>query len=322
LGNGNGTFQAPAPYASDSFFVQTGDLNGDGIPDLIVPGGYLLGNGDGTFQPQVTFQADPTFSDSLFLQVTADFNRDGKLDIANAGLLSGSVAVFLNTSQAEHALSVVSAASLEPGPLAPGSLATIFGSNLAAAQGTSVSIQDSSGSARTASLLYVSPQQVNFVVPDGTVAGPATLSVTPAQGVAQSVPIEIAPVAPALFSIGSGGVAAGYVVIAAANGTQTVEPLFQLQGATPIAIPVSLGSASSQAYLVLYGTGLRGAQGAVAVTVQGQDATITYAGAQSQFAGLDQVNVLIPPALAGAGLAAVQVTAGDLTSNLVYLLIE
>ena len=62
LGNGDGTFQSPVPYSTgtgNSYFVATGDFNGDGNLDLAVANQIgpsansvvviLLGNGDGTF---------------------------------------------------------------------------------------------------------------------------------------------------------------------------------------------------------------------------------------------------------------------------------
>ena len=55
----------------------------------------LLGNGDGTFQPQVTY-AVGSFPDAI---VAGDFSGDGRLDLAvvNAGTFdySGSVSVLL-----------------------------------------------------------------------------------------------------------------------------------------------------------------------------------------------------------------------------------
>ncbi|HEV2425510.1 MAG TPA: choice-of-anchor D domain-containing protein [Terriglobia bacterium] len=94
LGNGDGTFQSHVDYATgqDPVFVATGDFNTDGIIDLAVintncatqqncPAGsasILLGNGDGTFEPHVDYDTAP-FSYSID---TADFNRDGRLDLA------------------------------------------------------------------------------------------------------------------------------------------------------------------------------------------------------------------------------------------------
>jgi len=86
------TFKSPEIYPTGRtpMAVAVGDFNGDGVPDLAVAnagnpqigdnGGIsiLLGNGDGTFRPAANSPAGK----NPFAIATADFNRDGKIDLA------------------------------------------------------------------------------------------------------------------------------------------------------------------------------------------------------------------------------------------------
>jgi uncharacterized protein (TIGR03437 family) len=139
----------------------------------------------------------------------------------------------------------------------------------------------------------------------------------------QSGQVQIATIAPSLFTLNSDGLAAAYVVRVKAGNTQTIEPVFTLQNGMPAPTPINLGPATDRVYLILFGTGIRGAgAGQVTVGVQGVNAPVAYAGSQVEFAGLDQVNVLLPRELSGSGDASVVLSAAGTTANTVHILIQ
>jgi Bacterial Ig-like domain (group 3)/FG-GAP-like repeat len=112
LGNGDGTFtvssQSPIPVGPNPFSMTALDYNGDGITDLAVgnynynnnlnppPGSVtlLIGNGDGTFQPP---GAPITVGQLPNDVVTADFNGDGKPDLAIPDSGDTYTTILLNT---------------------------------------------------------------------------------------------------------------------------------------------------------------------------------------------------------------------------------
>jgi hypothetical protein len=103
LGNGDGTLQSAVHYGPGvGYSVAIGDLNADGAPDLVAATfdnnvSVFLNAGDGTFKPAATYSSYTTSSvatetDSAAI---ADFNGDGKPDLAVANWGTSNVSVLL-----------------------------------------------------------------------------------------------------------------------------------------------------------------------------------------------------------------------------------
>ena len=83
LSNGDGTFQALAPFGDPTAYVAAGDFNGDGKMDLAWGSTVQisLGNGDGTFSPGPPIPGSPSGN----AIAVGDLNGDHKLDLVLTG---------------------------------------------------------------------------------------------------------------------------------------------------------------------------------------------------------------------------------------------
>ena len=347
LGKGNGSFQAPLLSNTNTAppMIAIAEINGDGKPDLVLgdccgltEASELFGNGDGTFQREVQFPSGPSPAGIAI----ADFEESGWPDLAVVGSVQspvrGTLAILSNPFRyvvPDPVASVVSAANSRGAAIAPGSLATAFGADLAQGNpgatssplptsfgGTSLTLVDSNGTAWAPPLIYVSSKQVNFYVPEGVATGEAELIVTSGDGTASAGSVQVATVAPGIFTLNSANLAAAEGILASSNGTQTPVQVYKVSGGAVVANPINLGSASDEFVLELYGTGIQAAGTSnVQVTVGGTSVSVQYAG-KSASTGEDQVNIILPHSLAGAGNVTVQVTASGIAANPVQITIQ
>jgi uncharacterized protein (TIGR03437 family) len=228
--------------------------------------------------------------------------------------------------------SVVNGASFQPGPIAPGTWFTVFGSNLAPTT-RSWTLADFTNNGRSlptkldgvqvlvnnvpALIAYISPQQINALAPSTVhdYYGDFTLSIVSPDGArGNDVKYTIAKASPAFFAYDGHYVVAhvGYEYIGLAG---LVEGL--------VTRPVRAGET-----ITVYGTGFGPAVAGtppeslvaaaallaspVAIRIGGVSATVDYAGQTGS--GLDQFNVKVPPLPPGdhrldADIAGVAVTA-------------
>jgi uncharacterized protein (TIGR03437 family) len=96
------------------------------------------------------------------------------------------------------------------------------------------------------------------------------------------------------------------------------------QVSTPLTQPIDLGQPGDVVVLVLYATGMRhhNATDTVAVYLGSQRLQVLYAGDQGFYAGLDQVNVIVPASLRGAGRVSLRLAVDGLSSNVVAVNIK
>ncbi|MCZ2079979.1 MAG: hypothetical protein HUU41_17150 [Bryobacteraceae bacterium] len=246
---------------------------------------------------------------------------------------------FINTGNRCTSLSgsasVLSAASYRQ-PVAPDSLASAFGDGLAITTalpsttplpyllgGTTVILTDSQNRQQPARISYVSPRQVNFIVPAAMAPGTARLRVLRSDGAVFSASVTISTVAPGLFSANANGwgVAAGYIVRVASNGVHTYEPIYACGSSGCVARPISQARSGETLFLVLPATGIRNHGGTpVRLRMAGQYVPVTYAGPQGHYAAVDQINAQVPPSLRG-GIGIVAVV-GSTLSNTVTLTLQ
>jgi uncharacterized protein (TIGR03437 family) len=321
--------------------LSVADFNQDSIPDVMVSTccnfsdlNFLAGVGDGTFQ---ALQELPGGLSPLGMAV-ADFdgNRSPDLVVAASGqnsIASGYAVVELN--YAGRKASTLNGASFAVGqPIAPDSIASVFGTDLANTSITSTSLTanlggttatwyDSTDTPFPADIFFADQFQANIQVPPGMASGPAQVLVQSGDGTYSLSAVTLTGTAPGIFTV-DGKLAAGDWV-RVENGNTLSGQLATINASNQLVpVPLNFDPQSSPVFLLLFGTGFRNAA-AGSVTVQiGNLAPVApaYAGAQGSFVGLDQVNIQLPYSMKGAGDVPITVTVAGQTANTVHVTIQ
>jgi len=243
------------------------------------------------------------------------------------------VLLFLLAIPGNAQISTVSAASWRGPNVAPSMLVTSMATNItrstisapstpwpATLGGVTITLTDSTGKSGPAPVYFVSPGQVNWLIPDWPAPGAAGISLKNSDGTVFTGSVQVAATAPGLFSANAtgSGVAAAAGVLVDPAGRQTQVPLLQCGTVTGSCAALHMDPAAGDLIVLLFGTGIRG-YSTISVESNGQPLDVVGAAAQGTYAGLDQVNVRIPKSLAGAGEIPLVVKADGQTSNQVLV---
>lgn len=202
----------------------------------------------------------------------------------------------------------------EPGSVtnvAPGSIATIRGSALAfraeaatftgespplMVAGTTVRVNG-----QPARVFYAAPDEVVFIVPGNIPNGPADFVVTNADGFSSKAEAIVSASAPGIFTVGGDGRGEGIVLDA--------DTLW----------PAPFDPSNGRLRLSIFATGMGRATN-VSVTINGQVVTVETV-APANLSGLDEIHVLLPTDLRGAGQSVLSIAADGIQSNPVSVVI-
>ncbi|MEK7833184.1 MAG: hypothetical protein AAB401_18990, partial [Acidobacteriota bacterium] len=234
-------------------------------------------------------------------------------------------------------VTVVNAASYATDALAPESLAAAYGSFVTTGNQTfvapSLPLPLTLGGVRVtiggidAGMFVASPGQLNIFIPQNVPDGNNSVVVTNADNTTRLGTINVQRAAPGIFTSRGSGIGAA-VAFATSDGVN-LTPTFNPDGSER---EVSAGTVARPNFLVLFVTGVRnaialnpndanGVAEAVIATIQGVPTQVAYAGRSGSFAGLDQINLIIPPELSGIGSAKIRLNIGGRVSNLPTVLI-
>jgi uncharacterized protein (TIGR03437 family) len=310
--SGGSQVAVPGQPLSDPVVLRVVDVNNLPYPGVKLNASVTAG---GTVMPP---SATTDESGTASFAWTPAAGSSNKLTAAIDNLPASAVTVTALSKPAFSAAGVVSSASYAH-EIAPGSLASIFGSNLSLADADALTPRWPTQLAHVGVLLNgvaakvtaVRESQINFMVPPSTPVGPAKLVVQTLVGNSDEVTVNVAPFAPGIFYDPPSGLGA---ILIANTGKKTDV----------------LAAEAGQSELEIYGTGLGPVHAdgnlfktdsAVQVFVAGQPAQVLYSGYAGGYEGLYQVNAMMPAGVP-SGPQRVSIEVGGKRSNEVLIYVR
>jgi uncharacterized protein (TIGR03437 family) len=225
---------------------------------------------------------------------------------------------------------VVSAASFAAQPVSPGGFVSIFGGRLADQLavadslpfGTELGNTSVTIAGRRMPLHFTSDGQVNAIVPYGINANTThQLVVKRGSRIATPEPVTISAAQPGIFTKNAQGQGAildvQFRLVDASNPVRAGDAIqIFCEGLGPVNPPVTAGSAAPSV------PPLAATTEAVSVTISGMQASTLFAGLAPGFAGLYQVNAIVPAGVSTGDRVPVTVKVGDQESRPVTIAVR
>ncbi|MGA3188008.1 MAG: IPT/TIG domain-containing protein [Bryobacteraceae bacterium] len=244
---------------------------------------------------------------------------DGQGNIYIADTQNNVIRMLTIPSPVITANKVVNGASFQP-KIAPGSLASIFGTNLATSTtpGAAAPLPTVLAEAavtvngKAAPILYASPTQINFQMPWETAVGNASIVVSVDGTASNTATVPVTATAPGIFTSSGAAVAqnSDYSLNTPSNPAHAGSFLIAyLTGSGAVTPSVPDGAATPSTGLVQIPSNVT-----VSATIGGQSAPVLFAGLSPDFVSLVQLDITVPSGLA-AGNYPLIVTIGGQVSN-------
>lgn len=216
---------------------------------------------------------------------------------------------------------VLNSASLTASPVAPGQIVSLVGDRLVGESlvpvnypppgtqlGRTAKVLDSQGIERLAWMYFLSPNQINLLIPPGTALGRGKLLIDSDTDRIVSTDITVTNLSPGIYAANGNGRGSVAGIATRVDGSSLFESFtFQRDSSSNLFIdrPVDMGTSGSQVYLTLFGTGFVRAR-TVAARINNVAVPVYFFGAQPDVAGLDQINLgPLPSQLRGQSNASI-----------------